>query len=368
MECFHWGENFITGFSDVDEQHKHLVDIINSFGNLITNDNLRMENIHSIYGKLAEYANYHFTEEEKLMSDNKIDNRHFVHHVNVHKIFIDDVTSIYSSISKDNIDHANIFIKFLIHWLAYHILGDDQDMANQLRSIQSGISPEKAYDNIKQERINSTAPLLEALNGLFEQVSIRNKELKNLNESLEEKVALRTRDLSEANHKLEELSLTDTLTGLPNRRHAIRRLSSHWDEAMKWDIPLTCIMIDADHFKEVNDNYGHDIGDKVLKMLAKTLQDSFRTDDIVCRLGGDEFLAICPTTDAKGAEYIANSVLESINRLEISTGGDPWKGSVSIGTACYNSKMTKFEDLIKAADEAVYAAKKAGKNCVRSIT
>merc|ERR1711879_842775 len=121
--------------------------------------------------------------------------------------------------------------------MGYHILGEDQDMASQINAIRSGMEPGEAYDKLEQERDKSTIPLLSALNGLFEQVSLRNKELKQLNESLEEKVARRTQELSDVNRHLEELSLTDVLTGLPNRRHAIRLA---WFHAGANGIDLAC--------------------------------------------------------------------------------------------------------------------------------
>ena len=194
MKSFYWGAHFVTGLTEVDEQHHHLVDIINQFSSLLAENVIHVDDVDRLYNQLADYAVYHFQEEEKLMSEVKVDTLHLNHHIDVHKGFLDDVTSIYSSISMDNLDQASTFLKFLIHWLAYHILGEDQDMARQIKAVQSGMSPHEAYENLEQERDSATAPLLEALNGLFEQVSIRNKELKQLNESLEEKVALRTKE------------------------------------------------------------------------------------------------------------------------------------------------------------------------------
>ena len=226
MEAFHWDQYFVTGLSKVDDQHHHLVDIINQFSSLLAENVVHIEDVDRIFSQLADYAVYHFKEEKELMSEYKVDARHMNHHMDIHKKFLDDVSSIYSSMSSGNRDQAESFLKFLIHWLAFHILGQDQDMAKQIKAIQSGMSPGEAYEKLEQTRVRATAPLVEALNGLFEQVSMRNKELKQLNESLEEKVAFRTKELSEANLKLEELSLTDVLTGLPNRRHALRRLST----------------------------------------------------------------------------------------------------------------------------------------------
>lgn len=366
MESFHWGQHFITGLSEVDDQHRHLVEIINQFIDLLAENVINIDDVDRLYNQLADYSVYHFQEEEKLMSEVKVDARHLNRHIDAHKRFLDDVSSIYSSISPDDLDQTKSLLKFLMHWLAYHILGQDQDMGKQIKAIQSGLGSREAYDKLEQERVSATAPLLEALNGLFEQVSVRNKELKQLNESLEEKVALRTKELSKANGYLEKLSLTDVLTSLPNRRHAIQCLSSLWEEALKNESPLACIMIDVDHFKEVNDIYGHDAGDLVLTELAKTLQHSLRTDDVVCRLGGDEFFIICPNTDNAGGIHIAEITRKAVSELRVLTSGEPWNGSISVGVSSRSPDIQRYEELIKKADKGVYAAKEAGRNCVRS--
>jgi diguanylate cyclase (GGDEF)-like protein/hemerythrin-like metal-binding protein len=367
MGSFQWGQQFATGLPEVDAQHKQLVDIINQFGSLLSENVIQIEDVDRLYNQLADYTVYHFQEEEKLMSEVKIDARHLNSHINVHKGFLDNVSSIYSGISPENLNQARSFLKYLTHWLAFHILGRDQNMAKQIKAIRSGMSPSDAFKRLEQEIDSSTQPLLEALSGLFEEVSLRNSELKQLNESLEEKVSIRTKELSEANQHLDELALTDILTGLPNRRHAMRLLSSLWEETLQNDSPLVGMMIDADHFKEINDVYGHHVGDLVLKELAKTLQYSLRNDDVVFRLGGDEFFIICPNTNIEGGMHIAELTRKTISELRVPTGGKPWNGSISIGVASRLPDMKIYEELIKAADKGVYAAKKAGKNCVRTL-
>ena len=125
-------------------------------------------------------------------------------------------------------------------------------------------------------------------------------------------------------------------------------------------------MIDADDFKPVNDTYGHDAGDQVLIKLAETLKDELRTDDVLCRLGGDEFFVICPATDAGGARQAAENLLAAVNGLTVDLGGGHWKGRVSIGAAVRIPGMAKAHDLIVAADGAVYEAKRTGRNRICS--
>ena len=177
----------------------------------------------------------------------------------------------------------------------------------------------------------------------------------------------KTLALSKANQKLGELALTDVLTGLSNRRYAMQNLKRLWGESIENNFPLACMMIDADGFKKVNDSYGHDAGDVVLCQLATELKDIVRTDDIVCRLGGDEFFIICPDTNEEGAMNIANIVHAKISLMTVKVADGVWHGSISIGVAVKTDSMKNLEELIKAADLGVYAAKSAGKNCVRIV-
>jgi hemerythrin len=173
--------------------------------------------------------------------------------------------------------------------------------------------------------------------------------------------------LCSANKKLGEFALTDVLTGLSNRRYAMQILEKLWEETIANSNPLSCIMIDADSFKQVNDSYGHDAGDIVLCKLAIELSDNVRTDDIVCRLGGDEFLIICPNTNKEGALNLANNIHNKIRKLNVAVSGGSWHGSISVGVAVKTASMKNIEGLLKAADLGVYAAKEAGRDCVRVV-
>jgi len=367
MESFHWDKHFLTGLAEVDEQHHHLVKLINQFGDLIDKNKVQSDDVETLFNALAEYARYHFQEEEALMSREAVDQRHINKHVDIHNTFVEEVITMHSYMAAEHIGTMPAdLLNFLIHWLAYHILVIDKNMAMQISAIRSGVSPADAYEEKEHESDDATKPLVNALNGLFKQLSVRNGELVKLNESLEIKVAERTKELSAANHQLEELSLTDAMTGLPNRRHAIQCLARLWQESVTTAAAIVCIMIDADHFKQVNDSYGHDAGDAVLCELSKTLQHAVRNDDIVCRLGGDEFFIICPDTDKEGGLYLAGQILKSVTALRVPTGTGSWHGSVSIGVAARCVGMSSYEELIKLADDSVYVAKQDGKCCVRT--
>ncbi|MDX9700834.1 MAG: bacteriohemerythrin [Rhodocyclaceae bacterium] len=363
MASFVWDENFVTGIEDVDAQHMELVQLINHLGDLLASpdsqDTLRLT---SLLDKLSDYARFHFASEEGLMLKAGIDPQHLAMQQREHENFIEEVARL--SHAGLNPSSANQLLDFLIHWLAYHILGSDMSMARQLRLMEQGMSAEQARDEDARLGTRATEPLLAALNGLFTQVSERNRELFELNRTLEARVEERTHELAEANRQLEELSLTDVLTGLPNRRHAMRRLSLEWADSHQ---PLALMMIDADGFKQINDTQGHDAGDEVLRILSQTLRDAVRNDDLVCRLGGDEFLVICPNTPLKGALHLAGLVLARVRALRVPAGNGAWVGSVSIGVGAHTQDMQSLDELIKLSDEGVYRAKREGRNRVCTV-
>ncbi|MCC6418533.1 MAG: diguanylate cyclase [Gemmataceae bacterium] len=171
-----------------------------------------------------------------------------------------------------------------------------------------------------------------------------------------------TAELAVANRMLQQAALTDPLTGLFNRRYALDRLGQEWVRSSADGAPLACLMIDIDHFKKVNDVHGHDVGDVVLRQTAELMRDTVRNTDVVCRLGGEEFLVICPDSDLAAAQICAERVRTAVAQTVARAAGFQRPVTVSIGTAVRDVRMDKVIDLIKAADEAVYQAKRAGRN------
>lgn len=196
---------------------------------------------------------------------------------------------------------------------------------------------------------------------MLQVISQRNSELRAVNDELEQRVRERTAELEIMNAQLKVLAVRDELTGFPNRRFALSALQELCEEALTSGLQLSVMMIDADHFKAVNDTYGHAEGDCLLRNLARTLRHAVRTGDIVCRLGGDEFLVICPRSDLPGARQLANKILDG-TRPHLSASGEVcWAGGISIGIAAFMPAMCQPEDLLKAADDALYRAKNAGR-------
>jgi diguanylate cyclase (GGDEF)-like protein len=173
-------------------------------------------------------------------------------------------------------------------------------------------------------------------------------------------------ELGSMTRKLRTASFTDALTELPNRRYVMKRLEQDWEASGRTNRPLSLIMIDIDHFKRVNDAHGHDVGDTVLRETANVLRASVRQGEEVARLGGEEFLVVCPNASAAQARVCAERIRLAIERNVILAGGFNRNVTVSLGVAERKPEMAKHDALLKAADEAVYSAKNKGRNQVCS--
>lgn len=167
--------------------------------------------------------------------------------------------------------------------------------------------------------------------------------------------------------KVEEMAVRDTLTGLYNRRYFHQILDYELNRAKRYRQPLSLIFIDLDHFKEINDSFGHSMGDQFLKQIAQKLQSLFRATDLLARYAGDEFVAILPTTANEGAMILARRIQENLGNYQIMVRGRTLQVSVSIGVDTYEGvEAIRSIALIDHADKAMYEAKAQGRNCVKS--
>jgi diguanylate cyclase (GGDEF)-like protein len=169
-------------------------------------------------------------------------------------------------------------------------------------------------------------------------------------------------DMGLMTRKLRTAALTDFLTELPNRRYAISRLEQEWVAADRLQRPLSAVLIDIDHFKRINDDHGHDVGDLVLKEVSDALRSRTRRGDVVCRLGGEEFLVINVNSDFAGAWQCAERLRSAVEQTRIRAGDFAGQVTVSLGVAERQPGMKGPQTLLKAADAAVYEAKAAGRN------
>ena len=170
-------------------------------------------------------------------------------------------------------------------------------------------------------------------------------------------------ELAASNQRLQQLALTDVLTGLPNRRYANEQLDRQWALAERSGRSLSCMMVDIDRFKQINDTYGHKVGDDVLKQVADVLRLTARKQDEVCRLGGEEFLVICPDSQPDQAFQYAERLRMNVAASNIhSPAGPDFHLTISIGLAHKKPELLNVEMLLQVADKRLYAAKKAGRN------
>ena len=178
-------------------------------------------------------------------------------------------------------------------------------------------------------------------------------------------VADRLRDQREALTVAERRAQSDALTGVLNRRSLLERLDSACLRARARGLPIGLLFIDLDHFKQINDSYGHPAGDACLKAIIPPIQAELRQSDLIGRYGGEEFVVILSSADAAAAQPIAERIRQRVADISVSGFGAPIHVTCSIGIATSDMLGVWGENLIARADEAVYAAKRSGRNCVQ---
>ncbi len=178
-----------------------------------------------------------------------------------------------------------------------------------------------------------------------------------------ERITRSQKELKEQKVLLERLAREDKLTGLYNRRHFEERASEECHRAQRYGRPLSLLLCDLDHFKQVNDQYGHGAGDTVLQQVGQTIQQRCRTSDLTARLGGEEFTVLLAETGLEDAQRVAERLCAAIRALTFAHPSGQFHITMSIGVAEVAPTKT-LEGLLKEADEALYAAKRTGRNRV----
>jgi diguanylate cyclase (GGDEF)-like protein len=233
---------------------------------------------------------------------------------------------------------------------------------------------EHQNDSQFDEFLNSLSQMMA---GLL-QLDFYTQALKQQNELLEDKVEMRTLELKQAlskqkkvnglllkaNQKLDRLATTDDLTGLLNRRQFFTQANLELARAKRSKHNMALMMIDIDYFKQVNDRFGHAAGDKVLSGVSHLLKQIHRSTDIVGRIGGEEFAVLLPDNKVDEARELAERLRTSVSNYSISVDGQDITVTISIGISEVLQAEIKIDDALKRADDALYSAKKAGRNLV----
>jgi two-component system, cell cycle response regulator len=231
-------------------------------------------------------------------------------------------------------------------------------LVNCQRIIRNGQESYYWVFFVAYERSQFEAELLKArseADQMSENLAQANEQLNILHKQL----SLYTKEIEVVNRELSEISQTDPLTGLANRR-ALHMTVTNWQFHSKVGIPVSVLLIDVDHFKRVNDEYGHDEGDRVLVELARQLQASIRLNDLVVRYGGEEFIIWLPSVDRTRAEFTAQRVHKHIRQVQVA--GKPITVSIGVATSLNTLDPGLLQELITHADKAVYQAKAEGRN------
>ncbi len=167
-------------------------------------------------------------------------------------------------------------------------------------------------------------------------------------------------------NELTKLALTDDLTGICNRRHFIQLLTKELDRVRRYNTRLALILFDIDRFKTINDTFGHNAGDEVLRHLALVSKQIFRDIDTIARLGGDEFIALMPQTGVHQAHFAAARLREALKSQSVQTNDHSLHYTISAGVIESQRDDLSIDNLLKKADSALYAAKRSGRDAIRT--
>lgn len=196
------------------------------------------------------------------------------------------------------------------------------------------------------------------------QAAVRHTELLQAWEQDQAQLHRFAAELATSNRQLSHAALTDPLTDLPNRRAGMEFLERAWNTALRSSQPLAALILDIDYFKDINDTYGHDVGDQALREIAQLLLRSTRQGENISRIGGEEFLVICQNSDTEAAIQAAERLRQVVEKLELTVDGTLLRPTLSIGVASREPSTADADHLVREADRALYYAKRTSRNRV----
>jgi diguanylate cyclase (GGDEF)-like protein len=250
----------------------------------------------------------------------------------------------------------SLLLVLIVGWMLQKIVVEP---INKLHKVASAFT----VGDYSARVVLKTHDEMEGLADTFNEMA---REIESHTRHLEETIRDRTRELEEANRKLRELATTDGLTGLYNYRFFEDTIRMEVRRAQRQKLPLSMLMIDLDHFKVYNDTHGHQMGDEVLKTLARIMKYRLRSTDFPCRYGGEEFAIILPGTGFEEAMSLAEEIRGLVEAHPFSGGERQPEGrlTISIGVATYPQDAEDEISLVRTADMALYRAKQKGRNRV----
>lgn len=253
---------------------------------------------------------------------------------------------------------STLFCMFLAYRLAGSLSFPLERLAGTAKCIQQG---DRHVTFQEDSQLHEVTSLSRSLQDMMSSLLDREQTLLQLNSTLEAKVQSRTAQLEATNQSLKAIVRQDRLTQVYNRLALDEELIKHYELARESGNQFAIIMVDADHFKKINDQYGHTIGDKVLKRMAAVLKNLVDNSGIVARFGGEEFTVLLPTTDVENAQKMAERLREHMEKTEMAEG---LYITASFGVALYKADDDHYEQVLNRADAALYKAKETGRNKV----
>ncbi len=363
FEVFPWNENLATNIAIIDEQHRKLLGLLNTLaGALVQNDAVELTRI---FDELAEYAKHHFETEEAIWASCFGDDDWLRKHEKTHAAFLPEVAKLKERQEGESLRSTiEQVVKFLIRWLAFHIIDSDKRMAIVMRELQAGASLPAAKETSDKLMSGVARLLVDAVLEMYDRLSSRTLAL--LRERAERIKA--EEGLREANCKLEELAITDQLTGLFNRRHFDNVIEKELKRGRRGARFLAFILLDLDHFKRLNDHYGHVQGDVALRKVGEALKRLCRRPaDFPFRLGGEEFGVLIADHSTESRIEFAEILRAGIADLRIPNVKSDVADhlTVSVGAVAKVPTAADTQDsFMKTADARLYRAKEQGRNRV----
>lgn len=370
-ELFPWDERLNTGHRPVDAQHQVLVSLFNRLDRLLIEPS--KPQLDKALAELVEYVHQHFEDEEQYWQLFLTGDDALLAHQQKHQQFGQQVASIQTQLQNMPPEEASeALVKFLLHWLIDHLINEDMQMAALVDSIAQGLSEQEARHRLEREHQSSHNIMLETLLSMYDRLASSRIALikeQRKQQQLRLKLMQANQQLEQANQQLLRQSLTDQLTGLPNRRHLNQLFDKEHARIMREQKQLNMFLIDIDRFKQFNDRHGHLYGDRILKTVAEALQaNCSRSCDYIFRAGGEEFIVLSSSQNMAQAEWFAERLRVAVAelRLDISQPLNPSILTVSVGGVCIQPQpQYLLDDYFDTADRQMYQAKSAGRNCVR---